>query len=102
MKSEDQRIFENHLMTETDQLITSFSRIRWAAMCEEENVTFMPRNSKYKWEIGRQVYMKILSDTHLINVENVKGKVKKTIMGWPFIVNDDEKDSIRLWREVEA
>ena len=36
MKSEEQRIFENHLMTETDQLITSFSRIRYAAMCEEE------------------------------------------------------------------
>ena len=90
------------LASETDQLITSFSRLRYTALAEEETLRIGP--CRYKWEIGVEIYRKLVNKTHMVGVERLGNNkyTQYTIMGYPMQINHDEKDVIKLWREVKA
>lgn len=98
----EERDMRKGLMTETDQLITSFALIRQKALEEETTLHISP--SKYKWEIGGEIYRKLMSKTQLICVERLGNNkyTQNTIMGVPIEINHDERDIIKLWREVKA
>lgn len=98
----EERSLKTELMTEADQLITSFSRLRYTALAEEETLRIGP--CRYKWEIGGEIYSKLMSKTQLINVERLGNNkyTQNTIMGYPMEINHDERDIIKLWREVKA
>ena len=98
----EERSLKTEPMTETDQLITSFSRLRYTALAEEETLRIGP--CRYKWEIGGEIYKKLLSKTQLICVERLGNNkyTQNTIMGCPMEINHDEKNIIKLWREVRA
>ena len=102
----ERNIFFNPLDTklgsETEQLITSFSRLRYTALAEEETLRIGP--CRYKWEIGSEIYKKLTSITHMVNVEKIDKSeaTQQTMMGYPVEINHDEKDVIKLWREVRA
>lgn len=98
----EERSIKTELMTEADQLITSFSRLRYTALAEEETLRIGP--CRYKWEIGGEIYKKLTSKTHMVGVEKI-GKseaTQQTMMGYPIEINHNEKDVIKLWREVKA
>ena len=101
MTTEETRIFGTGLLTEIDQLITSFGRLRYTALAEEEK--FRLGSCKYKWEIGGDIYIKLKCQTHLIDKERLGNNAytQSTIMGVPFEVNNDERKIIKLWREVK-
>lgn len=102
MTKQEEWSLKTELETETDQLITSFSRLRYTALAEEETLRIGP--CRYKWEIGGEIYRKLTSETRLINVERLENKkyTQNTMMGYPIEINHDEKDVIKLWREVKA
>lgn len=102
MTKQEEWSLKTELVTETDQLITSFSRLRYTALAEEETLRIGP--CRYKWEIGSEIYKKLTSKTHMVGVEKI-GKseaTQQTMMGYPIEINHDEKDVIKLWREVRA
>ena len=78
------------------------SRLRYTALAEEETLRIGP--CRYKWEIGSEIYKKLTSITHMVNVEKIDKSeaTQQTMMGYPVEINHDEKDVIKLWREVRA
>lgn len=91
MKERD--IFFDPLKTEEDMIFETIERLRWTAKCEEEKLRLS--NCEYTWEIGAEVIDKIYKNV-------IVGREKPTLFGQKVNVNHDERDIIKLWREVRA
>lgn len=91
MKERD--IFFDPLKTEEDMIFESVERLRWTAKCEEEKLGLS--NCEYTWEIGAEVIDKIYKNV-------IVGREKPTLFGQKVNVNHDERNVIKLWREVRA
>ena len=91
MKERD--IFFDPLKTEEDLIFESVERLRWTAKCEEEKLGLS--NCEYTWEIGAEVIDKIYKNV-------IVGREKPTLFGQKVNVNHDERNVIKLWREVRA
>lgn len=91
MKERD--IFFDPLKTEEDMIFETVERLRWTAKCEEEKLRLS--SCEYTWEIGAEVIDKIYKNV-------IVGRGKPTLFGQKVNVNHDERDIIKLWREVRA
>lgn len=86
-------IFFDPLKTEEDMIYESFERLRFTAKCEEKKLGLS--NCEYTWEIGAEVIDKLYKNV-------IVGRGKLTLFGQKVNVNHDERDIIKLWREVRA
>lgn len=66
--------------------------IRRAAEAHEDILS-----DKYEWELGVDIYRTIIEDIYMYLDDSVS---KSKIFGYPVRINYDDKEIIKLWKEV--